>query len=73
MAWPLDMEDGSSWTCPITELGVAEEMQMILVREQVSGLLGMSGEMDGLQWDKEKSSRGDGNIYLDCGNSFICQ
>lgn len=46
---------------------------MILVREQVSGLLGMRVEMDGLQWDKEKSSGGDGNVYLDCGNSFICQ
>ena len=31
MAWPLDMEDGSSWTRPITELGVVEEMQMIFV------------------------------------------
>lgn len=46
---------------------------MILVREQVSGLLGMRVEMDGLQWDKEKSSGGDGNVYLNCGNSFKCQ
>lgn len=34
-------------------------MQMILVREQASGLLGMRVEMDGLQWDKEHSSGAD--------------